>query len=72
MILIHTHSVACDVVSIFTTSSTDFYFQNPVFGNLFQFSMKKSFKIQELLHCKPECYETKMMHPSSSKLSKET
>jgi hypothetical protein len=27
--------------------------------------MKKSFNIQELLHCKSKRYETKPMHPSS-------
>jgi hypothetical protein len=29
--------------------------------------MKKSFNIQELLHCKSKCHETKPMHPSSSR-----
>jgi hypothetical protein len=28
---------------------------------------EKSFNIQELLHYKSKCYETKLMHPSSSK-----
>jgi hypothetical protein len=28
--------------------------------------MKKSFNIQELLHCKSKRHETKLMHPSSS------
>jgi hypothetical protein len=27
--------------------------------------MKKSFNIQELLHCNFKCHETKMMHPYS-------
>jgi len=30
-----------------------------------KFSGKKSFNIQELLHCKSKCHETKLMHPSS-------
>jgi hypothetical protein len=34
---------------------------------LFYFSVKKSFNIQELLHCKSKPYETKPMHPSSSR-----
>jgi hypothetical protein len=29
--------------------------------------VKKSFNIQELLHRKSKCYETKPMHPSSSR-----
>jgi len=65
MTLIHTHSVACAIGPSVTMSSTDFYFQNLVFGNLFEFSMKKSFNTQELLHHKSKCHETKMMHPSS-------
>ncbi len=31
------------------------------------FSVKKSFNIQELLHCKSKHHETKLMHPSSSR-----
>jgi hypothetical protein len=29
--------------------------------------VKKSFNIQELLHCKSKRHETKLMHPSSSR-----
>jgi hypothetical protein len=35
--------------------------------DLIQFSVKKSFNIQELLHCKYKCHGTKPMHTSSSK-----
>ncbi len=34
--------------------------------NLIEFSVKKSFDIQELLHRKSKCHETKPIHPSSS------
>jgi hypothetical protein len=60
-------------------STTDFSFQNLEFRNkegTFQFhwkfqlqfhlfSVKKSFNIQGLLHCKSKCHGTKPMHPSS-------
>jgi hypothetical protein len=64
MKLILTHSVAYAIGPSLTMSSTKFWFQNLVFGNLFEFSVKKSFNIQELLHRKSKCHETKMMHPS--------
>jgi hypothetical protein len=35
--------------------------------DLIQFSMKKSFNIQELLLCKSKRHATKPMHPSSSR-----
>jgi hypothetical protein len=35
--------------------------------DLIQFSVKKSFNIQELLHCKANCHGTMPMHPSSSR-----
>jgi hypothetical protein len=49
------------------TFSTDFSFQNLVSWNLFEFSVRKSFTIQELLHRKSKPHETKPMHLSSSR-----
>jgi hypothetical protein len=47
-----------------TTSSIDFSFRNLVFWNLFEFSVKISFNIQELLHHKSKRHET---NPASSR-----
>jgi hypothetical protein len=45
------------------TFSTDFGFQNLVSWNFFEFSVKKSFSIQELLHRKSKPHETKALAP---------
>jgi hypothetical protein len=44
-----------------------FPFQNLVFWNLFEFSLKISFNIQELLHHKSKRHETNPDAPSSSR-----
>jgi len=49
--------MACAIGPSVTTSSTDFSFQNLVFGNLFEFQWQKSLKNQYLPHSESKSYQ---------------
>jgi hypothetical protein len=60
-------SWSAGIIKIFPITPKAYSNSSQIFSyNLIYFSMKKSFNIQELLHCKSKCHETKLMHPSSS------
>jgi len=68
-----TTSVACAVGPSVTTSSTDFSFQNLVFGNLFEFSAaKKSLKDQYLPYSESKSYQLNSIKSSYQDLSNNT
>jgi hypothetical protein len=50
---------------LFNNTKGTFQFLKIFSYNLIHFSMKKSFNIQELLHCKSKRHGTKPMHHSS-------
>ncbi len=63
----HSESKSYQINSIKSCSSRSFQQHQRHIPIPPKFSVKKSFNIQELLHCKSKCYGTKPMHPSSSR-----
>jgi hypothetical protein len=56
------------LIKIFPTTPKAHSNSSEIFTyDVIQFSEKKSFNIQELLHHKSKCHETKLMHLSSSR-----
>jgi hypothetical protein len=56
------------LIRIFSTTPKAHSNSSQIFSSdLILFSVKKSFNIQELLHCKSKHHEAKPMHPSSSR-----
>jgi hypothetical protein len=59
--------VACAVGPSITTSSTDFSFQNPVFGIYLNFQSQKSLKNQYLPHSESKSYQLNSIQSCSSR-----
>ncbi len=67
------NSIKILLIKIFPTTPKAHSNSSKIFSyDLFWFSVKKSFNIQELLHSKSKHHETKPMHPSPWELSKQT
>jgi len=59
--------VTCTIGPSVTTSSTDFCFQNLVFWKLFEFSVQKSVKNQDLPHSGSKSYQINSIKSCSSR-----
>jgi hypothetical protein len=61
------------LIKIFPTTPKAQSNSSEIFSyDLIEFSVKKLFNIQELLHDESKCHETKPMHPSSLRALKNT
>jgi hypothetical protein len=64
---LHITNVACAVGPSVTTSSTDFSFQNFVFGIYLNFQWQKSLQKQYLLHSESKSYQINSIKSCSSR-----